>query len=279
MKNALKLAAGSSLALMMGVASVPAFAQGNLIGTTAINDQIRDIEREVQDDFARSEDDARFANPEGRLGLSGSASLSYSGQTGNTDTQDLTVGARIRHSTGTFVQTVGLALEFSEVAGAKSEQNVYGVYDANYYFNDKFYGFVLGRVITDGLAATATEYNKDAFIGVGPGYRVINTPATAWRVQAGIGVSYLEDGLGASTTETGYVASSRFYHRFNDNVFMSNDTDILSSDTAFRVNNDLGVSFKMTDAFSTRVSYISDYNDSRAIKTDNKLGVALVYGF
>ena len=279
MKNALKLAAGSSLALMMGVASVPAFEQGNLIGTTAINDQIRDIEREVQDDFARSEDDARFANPEGRLGLSGSASLSYSGQTGNTDTQDLTVGARIRHSTGTFVQTVGLALEFSEVAGAKSEQNVYGVYDANYYFNDKFYGFVLGRVITDGLAATATEYNKDAFIGVGPGYRVINTPATAWRVQAGIGVSYLEDGLGASTTETGYVASSRFYHRFNDNVFMSNDTDILSSDTAFRVNNDLGVSFKMTDAFSTRVSYISDYNDSRAIKTDNKLGVALVYGF
>ncbi|OYX41951.1 MAG: hypothetical protein B7Z02_13780 [Rhodobacterales bacterium 32-67-9] len=279
MKYAIKLAAIPTFALALGVTAAPLFAQSTLTGTRAINDQIRDIERSVQDDFARSEDDARFSNPEGRLGLSGSASLSYSGQTGNQDTQDLTVGARIRHSTGTFVQTIGVALEFSEAAGAKTQQDVFGVYDANYYFNDRFYGFVLGRIATDELAATAADVGKDAFIGVGPGYRIVNTADTAWRVQAGVGVSYLEDGLGASTTETGYVASSRFYHRFNDNIFMSNDTDILTSDTALRVNNDLGVSFKLTDAFSTRVSYITDYNDSRAIQTDNKLGVALVYGF
>lgn len=279
MKYAIKLAAIPTFALALGATAAPLFAQSTLTGTRAINEQIRDIERSVQDDFARSEDDARFGNPEDRLGLSGSASLSYSGQTGNQDTQDLTVGARIRHSTGTFVQTIGVALEFSEADGTKTQQDVFGVYDANYYFNDRFYGFVLGRIVTDDLAATATDVDKDAFIGVGPGYRIVNTPDTAWRVQAGVGVSYLEDGLGASTTETGYVASSRFYHRFNDNVFMSNDTDILTSDTALRVNNDLGVSFKLTDAFSTRVSYITDYNDSRAIQTDNKLGVALVYGF
>ena len=45
------------------------------------------------------------------------------------------------------------------------------------------------------------------------------------------------------------------------------------------INNDLGVNFKMSDAFSTRVSYLTEYNDSRAIRTDNKLGVSLVYGF
>ena len=45
------------------------------------------------------------------------------------------------------------------------------------------------------------------------------------------------------------------------------------------INNDLGVNFKMSDAFSTRVSYLTEYNDSPVIRTDNKLGVSLVYGF
>lgn len=98
-------------------------------------------------------------------------------------------------------------------------------------------------------------------------------------MQAGIGVSYLEDGVGQDETETGYIASSRFFYSFNENVFATNDTDILKSDSALRINNDLGVNFKMSDAFSTRVSYLTAYNDSRAIRTDNKLGVSLVYGF
>jgi len=108
---------------------------------------------------------------------------------------------------------------------------------------------------------------------------VINTPQTAWRLQAGIGVSYLRDGLGDSETETGYIASSRFFYEFSDSMFVTNDTDVLSSDSALRANNDLGVNFKITDALSTRVSYLTDYNDSRAIKTDNRLGVSLVVGF
>ncbi len=100
-----------------------------------------------------------------------------------------------------------------------------------------------------------------------------------WRVQAGVGVSYLKDGNDVSDTETGYIASSRFFWSINENFFATNDTDVLKSDTALRVNNDLGLNFKVTDAFATRVSYLTDYNESNAIRTDNKLGVSLVYGF
>ena len=35
----------------------------------------------------------------------------------------------------------------------------------------------------------------------------------------------------------------------------------------------------MTDAFATRVSYLTEYNEARAIRTDNKLGISLVMGF
>ena len=263
--------------------AAPAFAEGELTGTKALNDRIDDIETAVEDDMARSEDALRFGNPEYKQGLSGSASLSYAGKNGNTDTQDFALGLRLRHAQDQFVQTLNLAVDYAEANSSSTKKDVFGVYDANYYFNDKFYGFALTRFKTDGLAGDAIDpsaaYKTDAFIGVGPGYRLVNNADMTWRVQAGAGVSYLEDGNGDTTTEAGYLAASRFYYKINENMFVSNDTDILSSDTALRVDNDFGVTMKMTDALSTRVSYLSEYNDNRAISTDNKLGIALVMGF
>ncbi|MBZ4690327.1 MAG: SspA [Cereibacter sp.] len=293
MTNTLRLASVSALALLLG--GTAAFAQvGTITGTRALDDRIEDIEDDVQEDMDLSNDNLRFGNPEYRPGLSGSASLGYSGTDGNNEDQNLTIGARLRHAQGQFIQNIGVALDYQETDSDATKEDVFAVYDGNYFFDDRFYAFVLGRISTDGLAddvsddaatpeAIAAELagnvKTDAFIGVGPGYRVINRPDMAWRVQAGIGVSYLEYGDEESETETGYLASSRFFWAFNENVFMTNDTDILKSDTALRVNNDLGVNVKMTDAFSTRVSYLTDYNEARDIRTDNKLGVSLVYGF
>lgn len=261
------------------LAATPMMAQSEITGVTGLNDRLDDIEETVQDDFERSEDASRFGNPEYRPGLSGSASVTYSGKTGNNESQEFSAGARLRFAQGPVVQTFGAALDFADDNGVKTKEDVFGVYDLNYYFNDQFYVFALGRVESDGLASLATDVATDAFIGVGPGYRIVNTPQMTWRVQAGIGVSYLKDGVGNSDTETGYIASSRFFYQFSETIFATNDTDVLKSDSALRVNNDLGVNFKMSDAFSTRVSYLTEYNDSRAIRTDNKVGLSLVYGF
>ena len=251
-----------------------AFAQTDLTGSTTINDQIDDMATDANKELARGQDASRFGNPEFRPGLSGSASLGYTGQTGNSESQEFNMGARIRYAQGNFVQTIGLALSFADTAGVSTKEDAFMVYDANYYFNDKVYGFVLGRLSSDGILGT-----RDGFLGFGPGYRVINTEQVTWRVQAGIGINYAEDALGDSLTETGYIASSRLFYAFNENMFMSNDTDVLKTDSALRINNDLGVNFKMSNALSTRVSYLTEYDDSQAIRSDNKLGVSIVYGF
>lgn len=277
MTNAKQILTTTALALLLGTTG--AFAQGVLTGTDQLDDRIDDIDREARDDLERAEDAARFGNPEYRPGLSGSASLGYSGKTGNNESQEFSLGARLRYAQGQFVQTIGVALDFADDDGVKTKEDVFAVYDANYYFNDSFYGFVLGRVESNGLAVLASDVKTDAFIGFGPGYRIINQPNMAWRVQAGIGLSYLKNGIDESETETGYIASSRFFYAFNENFFATNDTDILKSDSALRINNDLGVNYKMTDSFATRISYLTEYNDSRAIRTDNKLGLSLVYGF
>lgn len=294
MKQVALLASASALTLSL---ATPIFAQSDLIGISELDDRIEDVEREVARDMERAEDAARFGNPESRQGLSGSASLGYSGKTGNNESQDLTIGLRIRHAQGQFQQTVGAVLDYSEADNTSTKKDVFGIYDANYYFNDSFYGFILGRVQSDGLADEVTQsardanpgltdaeilagqVKRDAFLGFGPGYRVINTPDMTWRVQAGIGVSYLEYGDDSSVTEEAVIASSRFFYGINENVFLTNDTDVLNSDAALRANNDFGINFRITDAMSTRVSYLSEYNDSRAIRTDNKLGVSIVFGF
>ena len=63
-------------------------------------------------------------------------------------------------------------------------------------------------------------------------------------------------------------------------IFLTNDTDYLTSDSAGdEITNELGVNFKMSDQLATRISYSTEYQEERAIRTDNTLGVSLVYGF
>jgi putative salt-induced outer membrane protein len=271
-------AAAAAAALSLALVSA-AQAQTTLTGIEALDDRLDDIETSVRDDLARGEDAARFGNPEYRPGLSGSASLGYSAKTGNQKTQEFTLGTRLRYAQGNFVNSIGMALDFAESGGTKTREDIFGVYEAQYYFNPQFYAFAIGRVAKDGLATTAAQNRTDAFWGVGPGFRVVNTPEMAWRVQAGVGQSYLRDGVGNSVTEAGTIASSRFYWKLSDAMFVTNDTDVLKSKSALRANNDLGLNFKVTDRMATRISYLTEYNDSRAIRTDNKLGVSLVFGF
>lgn len=284
-------------AAMLAVLSVPAFAQteratgASAVGITAIDDRITDIEDVVQDDFDRSVDRDRFGPADRRTGLFGTASLSYTGRTGNVENQDLAIAGRVNYNQGQFAQSVGISIEYGENDdGERDQEETNAIYDAQYYFNDQFYAFALGSLKVDGLVNGTnrpTDLRRDGFLGFGPGYRIINTPDTAWRVQAGVGIRYQQTGAAfsdvggeSSVTETGYIASSRFYHRFNDVVFLTNDTDYLgSSDASDRLTNELGVNFQVSDQLATRMSYRTEYVEDRATRTDNRLGIAVVYGF
>ncbi|AUH63525.1 DUF481 domain-containing protein [Paracoccus zhejiangensis] len=300
MKNVALLAGATAI---FAALSVPAFAQteiaagANATGVSAVDDQITDIEDAVTDDFERSQDSERFGPEDRRQGLFGSMALTYAGSSGNSDAQDLGVAGRVSYNQGPFAQSVGLAIEFSENDdGNKDKEEVSGIYDAQYYFNDRFYAFALGRFTIDSLvdgeadypgdedvAEELTDLRRDGFLGFGPGYRVINTDSTAWRVQAGVGVRYTQTGQqyvdDESDTDTGYILSSRFYHRFNENIFVTNDTDYLTSDANDVATNQFGVNFQMSEQLATKVSYTTEYQSDRDIRTDNTLGVSLVYGF
>lgn len=286
-------------AAILAALSVPAYAQTEIAagadatGLGDIDRAITDVQDDVEDDFARSGDAYRFGPADRRQGLSGSMSLSYSGSTGNSENQDLLIGGRVSYAQNNWQQTIGMLIEFTETdAGEKDDEKVSVIYDAQYYLNDRLYIFGLGRFVIDGTAE-GNDLRRDGLIAVGPGYRIINTETTAWRVQAGVGYRYAQSGyqrdgfdefgnaIDSSDSEVGYIVSSRLYHRFNENIFITNNTDYLDSggDIPFVITNEFGVNFAMTDALATRVSYTTEYMEDREIRTDNKLGVSIVYGF
>ena len=308
MKKLSLMAGATALATLLGSA---AFAQteiatgANVTGVTDINESINDVQDDVADDFARSEDAARFGPADRRTGTFGSVAMTYTGRTGNTENQDFSLAGRLSHNQGNFQQSVGILLEYGEDDdGDTDTEKTSVIYEGNYFINDRFYAFALGRAATDGLAndlegLTAEEradrdgrLKRDGLLAFGPGYRIINNDTTAWRVQAGAGIRYtqtmntIDDGglevtgdTVDSDTSVGYIVSSRFYHKFNDQFFLTNDTDFLSSDANDLATNELGLNVRMTEAFSTRVSYKTEYVSDRSIRTDNTVGVSLVYGF
>ncbi|MCX8510039.1 MAG: DUF481 domain-containing protein, partial [Rhodobacteraceae bacterium] len=169
----------------------PALAQTTIIGIRDVDEQIDDLRRAAEIRINRGEDARRFGPSEQREGLSGSLSLSYSSASGTDDKQDLAFGARLTDVRGPLVQTLGFVVSYAERDGTRTDEDLFAIYDLTYDWNTNFYGFVLGRVASDGLARTPGEVKTDAFIGVGPGYRIINRQDMTWRLQAGVGYSYL----------------------------------------------------------------------------------------
>ena len=284
MNTLLKFAAASSIAL---IAAAPVVAQTAITGIDTLNDQMEDITTEVNRDQNDALDADRFGPNNVEQGWRGSFALTAKGTNGNSDNADVAGAGRLTYGTGSWNHLMGFAIEYGEANSVKSEESFFATYEANRYFTDRFYVFGLGRYNYEGVLYNTSDDivdgdEIDAFIGFGPGYRVLTQPNQTWRIQAGPGARYFKDASNDSDTEVGFLVGSRYYYGFTDTVSFTMDTDVLSSDSNTVVSNNAGLNFKVSDNLSTRVSYQTDYNTDPQPglrSTDNTFGVSLVLGF
>ncbi len=275
MKKAVTFLASTSVILAL---SAPAFAQTALTGVDALDDKITEIQDNVTDDLAKANDTERFSVAKLPQGFSGSLSASSSATSGNTDNRNLSIAGRMSYGTGAWNHSIGVAAEYGKEDGTTNKKQAYATYEANRYFSDSLYAFGTGRFQYDGFASN----EQDAFIGFGPGFRIVNTENVSWRVQAGPGVRYTKDQAGNTATETSGILSSRLYYKLTDVMSITNDTDVLASKGSEIASNDFGINYKISDALSTRLSYQTDYNSKPEAgfeKMDNTFGASLVLGF
>ena len=284
MNNILNLASASALALMI---ASPVLAQSRILGVEALNTEIDDITRDVNKELARGGDADRFGPNGVAQGWRGSFALSASGTSGNTDNGEISGAGRVTYGVGDWNHLFGFALEYGEANGVKNEETFFATYEGNRYFTPEFYMFGIARYEYDGYSVdsfgnTIPGSETDAFLGFGPGYRVLNAPDQTWRIQAGPGVRYFKNVNGVSTTEVGFIASSRFYQKFTDTVSFTMDTDVLGSEENTILANDAGINFKVSDSVATRLGYRTEYNTDPVggrKSTDNKLTASIVFGF
>lgn len=290
--NHRNLLAGAAIAAIGAVSAQAAFAQDRLgarpglnpvqsqIGTAAAGERIEDIELRTQRELALAQDEARFGTSGIPQGFRGTLSFTGVATAGNTETTDVGIGGRFTLGQGVINHTFGLAVEYGEAENVRDRNRVLGIYDLSYDLSDRFYVFGLARGEYDEFAS---RNEVDAFAGVGPGFRILNQPDLAWRVQAGPGVRYTEEiGDGDTETELAGILSSRFYYQVTNDMFVTNDTDVLHSNADTLVSNEIALNTRIAGPISGRVGLRTDYSTDPAEgqkSTDNRLTVGVVYSF
>ena len=271
----------SALALVAMLAATSATAQ-DLIGRDSIAaDRNEDLIEAIEDDAERDLD--RFGNEGRPQGFTGSVAMRAIAQTGNSESTDVGIGSDLNYVWGP--NGVELQLNY-----AYSDDDDVGGTDESLFYNLEYtrdftpvtFGFAKVQGSYDG--ATDAEFETDTFVSFGAGYRVYNTEDLQWSVQAGPGYRFAEfnDIASGDVSEGAFGISSDYAHKLTDTVFLTNDTDIIWSESNTKLYNDLALNVSMTDSLALRTSILTEYTSdvtAPAKNTDNTFGVSLVYSF
>ena len=285
---------------------------GTGLGQSVVEDRNEDLAEAIEEDFERDID--RFGNEGRALGFDGSVALRATAATGNDEAASVGIGANLGYFDGVNGYELSLAYAYVESEdrfGNTSTDTDSLLYEFQYTrdFNPELYGFVMlqgaytgdedeGEIYYDSEGNQIVEdvdavRENDVFLGFGAGYRILNTPDAVWAVQAGPGYRFANfsdiddaivggDLLDDDINEAALSISSNYFNRISETVFLTNDTDIITSESDTVLYNDLGVNVAMSDALALRTSIQSEYHTDRVPgeeATDHIVGVSLVYNF
>lgn len=216
-------------------------------------------------------------------GWSGEGSLSAGVTTGNTETTDLGLGVDVEREAGLWTIGVNAVADYGETDGAETKNRIFLGTHLDRQINDKLFGFGQLSYEKDEFSG----FESRTFIGAGLGYEIFNSDALQWTVRGGPGfkIDEIEATLTtpATTEESfGATATSNWAYQFNENVSLTNDTNVLYADTSTQIGNVIALTASLTNTLSARVSFEArhDTNPPAGFEdTDTISRVSLVYAF
>ena len=227
-------------------------------------------------------------------GWSGEASLNGSVTTGNTETTDIGLGAKLQKEDGKWRQKFDALFDRGSVSGIRTRQRLDFGYQIERDFSDRLYGFANASYFDDDFGA----FQDGFYVGAGAGYKVILPDPIGWNLEAGAGyrdqtaqdtfgtitpptgLPFLGVIPGVSTGEFGLRGFSDFDYKFNDNVSLYNDTEILWSDSDTYIWNEVGITAQLVGNLAARASFRVDNHSNPplgAVGTDTITRFGIVY--
>ncbi|MBY6049587.1 YdiY family protein [Vannielia litorea] len=277
MEKATKLGAGI-VTLVAALSATSAIAQDIVGGTSVAAERNEDLIEAIEDDAERDLD--RFGNEGRPQGFAGSFALRGIASSGNTESFDLGIGTDLGYVWGQNGIELNLSYAYGEDKGVKSEESLFYGLEYTRDFNPDLYGFAK----VQGSVDEFSSYKTDTFASFGVGYRILNDETKQWSVQAGPGYRFAElnDIAAGEVDEVAWGVSSDYAHKLSDTVYLTMDTDVISSDSDTVVYNDLALSVAVSKALALRTSVLTEYHSDPLPgfkDTDNTFGVSLVYSF
>ena len=252
----------------------------NLIGRDTIaGDRNEDLIEAIEEDAERELD--RFGNEGRPQGFTGSVALRGIVQSGNTETTNVGIGTDMNYVFGPNGIELQLNYAYSDDDETDAEESLFYGLEYTRDLNTQFFGFAKLQGSAD--SATDAQYETDTFLSFGAGYRIYNEADVQWSVQAGPGYRFAElnDVTEGDVSEGAFGVSSDYAHKLSEIVFVTNDTDVIWSESDTVVFNDLALNVAMTETLALRTSVLTEYHTEPgdAKDTDNTFGVSLVYSF
>lgn len=182
----------------------------------------------------------------------GEGSLSAGYTTGNTETTDFGAGLKLKHNGDLWSQSGEFKADYGETDSIETKNRIAAAGQVDRIITDRLSGY--GRVTyeRDEFSGFENRY----FVGGGLSYDILIDEPTTWTVQGGPGYRVDEiRGTGDTEESLGFAAGSRLAHDFNENVALTNDTDIIYSNTSTQITNSLALTFELLGDLSARISY------------------------
>jgi putative salt-induced outer membrane protein len=186
---------------------------------------------------------------------SGEGAFNAGFTTGNTETTDLGVALKLKHQGDNWIQSGELLADYGETDDVESRNRLFAAGQIDRIFDDRLSGY--GRLTWE--RDEFSGFDNRWFAGLGMAWKAIDGDVTKWTIEGGPG--YKIDEVRATLTDPasteesiGARAGSKFEHKFNDAVTLSNTTEAVYSQASTQLLNVVALTANVWGNLSARVS-------------------------
>ena len=210
---------------------------------------------------------------------SGSGQLGLTSTSGNSDTESITAGLKIKYETGNWINDMGL-----DILQASSND----VDTAERYIITSKTGYKLSE---NNYVFYGTRYENDNFTG----FDYVNTTSAGWghkfkdtdtrRLITEIGLGYKIEALDIDRQENSGLAFTGkldYMRQLTETITFENFTTLESTEDNTFIQNDAGISFKVNNKFAVKLVHQLRHNTdvpAEVKNTDTLVSANLVYDF